>query len=105
MCLDFIYLPSVVSALLLEFFYRPLLCFVALDEYSFCRSFAVLRIQVLSENVLLAACHIALLTLELAVLLLPSRGEFRPGDEVPAVYLLPMAQAPAGKTVPPPFLV
>jgi len=104
-CLDFIYFPSVVSALLLKFFYRPLLRFVALDEDGFCRSFAVLRIQVFTENVLLAPGHIALLTLELAVLLLPSRGEFRPGDEVPAVYLLVVPQTTARVAISPTFFV
>ena len=85
MCLDFIYFSPVVSALLLQFFYRPLLGFVALDEDSFRRSFAVLLVQFLSEHVLLASGHVALLALKLAVLLLPSRGELCPGDEVPAV--------------------
>ena len=90
MCLDFIYFSPVVSALLLQFFYRPFLRFVALDEDSFRRSFAVLLIEFLSKDVLLASGHVTLFALKLAVLLLPSRSELRPRDEVPAIDLFVM---------------
>jgi len=104
-CLDFIYLPSIVSALLFEFFNGPLFRFVALYEDGFRRSFAVLRIQVFTKNVLLAPGHIALLTLELAVLLLPSRGELCPRDKVTAVYFLIVPQTTARVAISPTFFV
>jgi len=62
---------------------------VACYQDGFCCSFSVKLVELLRKYVLLPSVHVALLALELAIGLHPSRGHLRPCYEVAAVDLFP----------------
>jgi hypothetical protein len=78
---------------------------VAFEKNRFRCPFAVDFVELLTEHELLASGHIALFALKSDVQLVPPGSEFRPSDEVSAVYFFIVAYPPTSEALSPTFFI